>query len=71
MRSPTYCAVRICCLDATAGGPVRALIRLGIADRVPEFGHLLPVMGEGNKLSKVIPNRICCTTATAVLPRVC
>ncbi len=33
-----------------------ALIRLGIADRVPEFGHLPFVMGEGNKkLSKRDP----------------
>ncbi|EGD56979.1 glutamate--tRNA ligase [Gordonia neofelifaecis] len=34
----------------------RALMRLGIADRVPEFGHLPFVMGEGNKkLSKRDP----------------
>ncbi len=33
-----------------------ALIRVGIADRVPEFGHLPFVMGEGNKkLSKRDP----------------
>ena len=33
-----------------------ALMRLGIADRVPEFGHLPFVMGEGNKkLSKRDP----------------
>ena len=34
----------------------RALIRVGVADRVPEFGHLPFVMGEGNKkLSKRDP----------------
>lgn len=34
----------------------RALIELGVADRVPEFGHLPFVMGEGNKkLSKRDP----------------
>ena len=34
----------------------RALVDLGIADRVPEFGHLPYVMGEGNKkLSKRDP----------------
>ena len=34
----------------------RALMRLGVADRVPEFGHLPFVMGEGNKkLSKRDP----------------
>ena len=34
----------------------QALIRLGVADRVPEFGHLPFVMGEGNKkLSKRDP----------------
>ncbi len=33
-----------------------ALIRIGVADRVPEFGHLPFVMGEGNKkLSKRDP----------------
>ncbi|NED60600.1 glutamate--tRNA ligase, partial [Streptomyces sp. SID10244] len=33
-----------------------ALTRIGIADRVPEFGHLPFVMGEGNKkLSKRDP----------------
>ena len=30
-----------------------ALIRVGVADRIPEFGHLPAVLGEGNKkLSK-------------------
>ena len=34
----------------------RALMRIGVADRVPEFGHLPFVMGEGNKkLSKRDP----------------
>jgi glutamyl-tRNA synthetase len=34
----------------------RALTRIGVADRVPEFGHLPFVMGEGNKkLSKRDP----------------
>src|ERR1700754_2963138 len=34
----------------------RALIRIGVADRVPEFGHLLAVLGEGTKkLSKRDP----------------
>ena len=34
----------------------RALIEIGLADRVPEFGHLPYVMGEGNKkLSKRDP----------------
>ncbi|ORX08472.1 glutamate--tRNA ligase [Mycolicibacillus trivialis] len=34
----------------------RALIRIGVADRVPEFGHLPSVLGEGNKkLSKRDP----------------
>ncbi|ODQ85186.1 glutamate--tRNA ligase [Mycolicibacterium holsaticum] len=34
----------------------RALIRVGVAERVPEFGHLPSVLGEGNKkLSKRDP----------------
>ncbi|OBJ70401.1 glutamate--tRNA ligase [Mycobacterium sp. 1274756.6] len=34
----------------------RALIRIGVAERVPEFGHLPSVLGEGNKkLSKRDP----------------
>ena len=34
----------------------QALIRIGVADRVPEFAHLPPVLGEGNKkLSKRDP----------------
>ncbi|OBK29824.1 glutamate--tRNA ligase [Mycobacterium asiaticum] len=34
----------------------QALIRIGIADRIPEFGHLPPVLGEGTKkLSKRDP----------------
>ena len=34
----------------------RALIRIGVAERVPQFGHLPPVLGDGNKkLSKRDP----------------
>ena len=34
----------------------QALIRIGVADRIPEFGHLPAVLGEGNKkLSKRDP----------------